>query len=246
MRARREAAIPDLSEAAQGYLLMLRALGEAGAAPSVSGLARRMHLSKQAASEMVARLANEDLLQLGDGRELTLTPAGRRAADTIFRRHSLMEWLLIEVVGLGWAESDAEAMRLQGAVSPRVEAAIDELLGHPPTCPHGNPISAAAARSRPRGLPLAEVPAGQEVTIYRITEQAEEDAELLAYLEKQALVPGAPARVVEVSTARDSITLEGPRGVSAMGLRPAALIRVLPGRADPQLFHHVPVGVGRP
>jgi len=32
-----------------------------------------------------------------------------------------------------------------------------------------------------------------------------------------------------------------------MGLRPARLIRILPGRADPTLFHHVPeiVATGR-
>jgi len=30
-----------------------------------------------------------------------------------------------------------------------------------------------------------------------------------------------------------------------MGLRPAALIRVLPGRGDPSLFHRVPARVAR-
>ena len=35
--------------------------------------------------------------------------------------------------------------------------------------------------------------------------------------------------VAEVSTSRDSITLDGPTGRSTMGLRPASLIRVLPG-----------------
>ena len=88
----------------------------------------------------------------------------------------------------------------------------------------------ASTRSRP----------GATVTIYRITEQAEEDAELLVYLEQQGLVPGAHATVQEVSTGRDSITLDGPRGRSSMGLRPAGLIRVLPGHADPGLFHRVP------
>ena len=161
-------------------------------------------------------------------------------ADTIFRRHSLLEGLLTRVVGLGWAESDEEAGKLQGALSPRVEAAIDELLGHPPTCPHGNPIDAHAAQARPSGLPLSDAEPGGTITILRITEEAEEDAELLVYLEQEGLVPGVHARVLEVSAARDSIALEGPRGGTAMGLRPAALIRVLPGIADPSLFHRVP------
>jgi Fe2+ transport system protein FeoA len=87
---------------------------------------------------------------------------------------------------------------------------------------------------------LSEVDPGSLVTIYRITEEAEEDAELLVYLEESGLVPGARATVVEVSSGRDSVTIDGPRGRSTMGLRPAALIRVLPGEADPALFHKVP------
>ena len=239
-RHREERAPPVLSESAQHYLLALRAMTDGGTSTLTSALARQLGVSTQAASEMVGRLSSDGLVHVSEARELTLSSAGRGAADTIFRRHSLLEWLLIKVIGLGWAESDEEAGRLQGAVSPRVEAAIADLVGHPPTCPHGNPIDAAAARTRPRGVPLSEVAAGERITIYRITEQAEEDKELLRYLEDQDLVPGTHATVVEVSLARDAITLEGPRGRSSMGLRPAALIRILPGEADAGLFHRVP------
>ena len=249
LMARRETQAEEtpLSEAAQHYLLAVRAMTDGDTTTQASVLARSLHVSPQAASEMLARLTAEGLVQVADGRELSLTPAGREAADTIFRRHSLLEWLLTAVIGLGWAESDEEAGRLQGSVSPRVETAIAELVGYPSTCPHGNPIDAAAALARPRGTPLNHVEAGATVTIYRITEQAEEDAELLMYLEQQGLVPGAHATVQEVSAGRDSITLDGPHGRSSMGLRPAGLIRVLPGRADPTLFHHVPdiVSAGR-
>lgn len=240
MSTRRPTSQRPLSEAAQGYLLTIRSMVGAGGSPTASALGRRMGVSTQAAAEMVGRLTQEGLLRSGAHRALELTPDGRRAADAIFRRHSLLEWLLTRVIGLGWAESDEEAMRLQGSISPRVEQRLAELLGNPATCPHGNPIDAEAARSRPAGMPLSEASAGQEVTIYRITEEAEEDVELLTYLEQHQLVPGTLARVEDVSAARDSITLAGPTGRSTMGLRPAALIRVLPGRADSSLFHRIP------
>ena len=47
-----------------------------------------------------------------------------------------------------------------------------------------------------QGTPLSEVEAGQRATIYRITEEAEEDAGLLSYLEARALTPGAPVTVL--------------------------------------------------
>ncbi|HEX6868444.1 MAG TPA: metal-dependent transcriptional regulator [Candidatus Limnocylindrales bacterium] len=233
----------DLSSAAQEYLLALRVAAGAGDGTKVSaaGIARHLGVTTQAASEMFRRLVADGLVDHGtDGRELRLTTAGRAAADGIFRRHALIEWLLTSVVGLGWAESDEEAMRLQGAISPRVEARLDELLGHPEICPHGNPIDAATAKRRPAGVRLSDMEGGTRATVYRITEEAEEDAGLLSYLEARGLRPGTPITILARSESLDSLTLEGPLGRATLGLRPAALVRVLPGDADPALFHVVP------
>ena len=230
----------DLSSAAQEYLLALRVMAGDGSRVTAAQVGRHLGVTTQAASEMFRRLAADGLVGQAGGRELVLTPAGRTAADGIFRRHALVEWLLTTVVGLGWAESDEEAARLQGAISPRVEARLDELLGHPETCPHGNPIDAETALRRPAGVPLATIEAGERVTIYRITEEAEEDKGLLSYLEARGLRPGTPVTVLARSVSLDSLTLDGPIGRATLGLRPAALVRVLPGEADPALFHRVP------
>lgn len=231
----------DLTAAAQEYLLALRVMASDGRHVSAAQVGRHLGVSTQAASEMFRRLTADRLVSQTGARELVLTEAGRAAADGIFRRHALVEWLLSSVVGLGWAESDQEAGRLQGAISPRVEARLDELLGHPETCPHGNPIDAATARRRPKGTPLAGMEAGTRATIYRITEEAEEDAGLLSYLEARGLRPGARIRVLARSESLDSLTLDGPLGRATLGLRPAALVHVLPGDADPALFHRVPL-----
>lgn len=230
----------DLSSAVQEYLLTLRVMTGDGGRVTAAQVARRLGVSPQASSEMFRRLAADGLVTQAEARELVLTSAGRAAADAIFRRHALCEWLLTDVVGLGWAESDVEAERLQAAISPRVEARLDELLGHPDTCPHGNPIDLEATNRRPAGVPLAAIRAGERATIYRITEEAEEDAALLSYLEARGLRPGVAITVLSRSESLDSMTLDGPIGRATLGLRPASLVRVLPGDADPTLFHRVP------
>jgi DtxR family Mn-dependent transcriptional regulator len=227
------------SASEQGYLTAIR---QSRGEETLSGaeLARRMGVSPQATSEMLRRLAGEGLVALSEARHVELTPEGDRAADDIYRRHALAEWLLTTMLGIGWAESDAEAARLQACISPRVEAALDDLLGHPETCPHGNPIEEATAKRRPRGEPLSTVGSGTRVTIYRITEAAEEDTGLLSYLEARGLHPGSQVTVLARSESTDSLTLEGPLGRATLGLRPASLIRVLLGDPDPDLFHRVP------
>ncbi|MFV2062056.1 MAG: metal-dependent transcriptional regulator [Chloroflexota bacterium] len=229
---------PELSAAEQGYLLAIRR-SRGGQPLSGAELARRVGVSPQATSEMLRRFSAAGLVRHGADRSVTLTAAGSQAADGIFRRHALVEWLLTSLLGIGWAESDEEAMRLQACISSRVEASLDKLLGHPETCPHGNPIDAATARRRPRGKPLSDVASGARVTILRITEEAEEDAGLLSYLDARGLRPGSQVTVLARSDSTDSLTLDGPLGRATLGLRPAGLIRVLPGEPDAALFHHV-------
>src|SRR5439155_23458385 len=94
--------------------------------------------------------------------------------------------------------------------------------------------------SRPSGVLLSQMEAGNRATVYRITEEAEEDPGLLSYLEARALTPGARIAILARSESLDSLTLDGPRGRATLGLRPASLIHVLPGEADPSLFHRVP------
>jgi DtxR family Mn-dependent transcriptional regulator len=211
-------------------------------------LAERLRVSAATVSEMVNRLVRESLLEVDrDTRQLNLTPAGREAAERTFRRHALAEWLLTEVVGLGWAEADEEAHHLQHAMSDRVTDRIDELLGHPPTCPHGNPIPRdGRTPDRPAGRALSEAEAGHEVTILRVTEEAEEDARLLTFLQENGVRPGNAFEVVEVAAHIGTMTLRRAAGSDAngqavtIGLAAAAKLRILDGRADPALFHRVP------
>ena len=128
-------------------------------------------------------------------------------------------------------------MRLQVAISPRVEARLDEMLGHPEICPHGNPIDAATAKRRPTGVRLSEMEAGTHATVYRITEEAEEDAGLLSYLEARALKPGAPVTILARSESLDSLTLDGPRGRATLGLRRRRSSGCIPARRTGAVPH---------
>jgi DtxR family Mn-dependent transcriptional regulator len=211
-------------------------------------LAERLGVSAATVSEMVTRLVREELLVVeAESRQLNLTDAGRAVAERTFRRHALSEWLLTEVVGLGWAEADEEAHHLQHALSDRVTDRIDELLGRPATCPHGNPIPRDGhTPERPAGIPLSEASAGGDVTILRVTEEAEEDARLLTFLQENGVRPGHVFEVVEVAEHIGTLRLRRAAAGAAdghevtLGLAAAAKLRVLEGRDHDALFHRVP------
>ena len=236
------------TEAAADYLMTIRYMHGEGQPVIAARLAERLHVSAATVSEMVTRLVREGLLTVdGDTRQLSLTDHGREAAERTFRRHALSEWLLTEVVGLGWAEADEEAHHLQHALSDRVTDRIDELLGHPPTCPHGNPIPRGGQTpDRPAGTRMSDAASGSTITVLRVTEEAEEDARLLTFLQENGVRPGNAFEIVDVAEHIGTMTLRRlDEGAMAghevtIGLAAAAKLRVLDGRADRELFHRVP------
>ena len=61
-------------------------------------------------------------------------------AESVVRKHRLAERLLTDIIGLPWEKAHLEAGRWEHVISDEVEARLVEILGHPTTCPHGNPI----------------------------------------------------------------------------------------------------------
>ncbi|HET8570301.1 MAG TPA: metal-dependent transcriptional regulator [Candidatus Limnocylindria bacterium] len=231
-----------ISDVAAEYLMTIRYMRGEGQPVIAARLAERLQVSAPTVSETLNRLVRDGLLSIDEQtRQLELTDRGRTVAERTFRRHALSEWLLTEVIGLGWAEADDEAHHLQHALSERVTDKIDELLGRPPTCPHGNPIPREGRTpERPAGIPLSEARPNEEITILRVTEEAEEDARLLTFLQEHGIRPGAVFTTTDVSEHIGTMTLDrGGRKVT-LGLVAAQKLRILEGRADPSLFHAVP------
>ena len=115
-------------------------------------------------------------------------------ATSVIRKHRLAERLLTDVLGLPWHKVHAEADRWEHVISDDVEARLVEVLGNPPTCPHGNPIPGSGVAPEPATL-LADAHVGDRVRLSRVTELVEFDLEALVYLDEHGFVPGSEATV---------------------------------------------------
>ncbi len=180
---------PPLEE----YLEAVLALEEEGVAVIQARLVERLGLSAQSVSEMVQRLVAEGYLCRA-GRGLELSGAGRRRAESVVRRHRLAERLLVDVLGIDWHLAHAEAGRWEHVISDEVERRLEEVLGHPTTCPHGNPIPGAGADLASQ-RPMSDSSPGETIRLARITERVETDAEALQLLHGLGLQPGSEATV---------------------------------------------------
>ncbi|MGH9094967.1 MAG: metal-dependent transcriptional regulator [Acidimicrobiales bacterium] len=192
---------PPLEE----YLEAIHELEEEGVAVIQARLVDRLSHSAPAVSEMVHRLVHEDYVAM-QGRTLSLTGAGRVLAESVVRKHRLAERLLTDVIGLPWEKAHTEACRWEHVISEEVEQRLVELLGHPQTCPHGNPIPGAKPVDEVQTA-LAEAHSGDRVRLARVTEQIEIDSETLGYLSAHGFVPGCEA-VVSSRAPDGTLTLD--------------------------------------
>jgi DtxR family transcriptional regulator, Mn-dependent transcriptional regulator len=167
-------------------------------------IAERLQVSRPAVSEMVKRLEAEGLIT-NDG-AIRLTDDGLELAQRVVRRHRLAERFLTDVLKLSWAEAHHEAGRWEHVMSDAVESAMDELLGSPTTCPHGNPIPGSDYVD-PDSQPLAGLAVGMSFTVSRIPEELEFTPGLLEYLEESAIRPGR-AGTVTAASPDGTITIE--------------------------------------
>ncbi|HEY8117589.1 MAG TPA: metal-dependent transcriptional regulator [Actinomycetota bacterium] len=165
-------------------------------------LAEWLGVSAPTVTVTLQRLARDGFVEIAGDRSVTLTPTGEDLAAKIVRVHRLLERWLTDVLGLDWAAADEEAQRLASGVSELVADRLDETLGYPATCPHGNVVP---GREPPYGelVALSDLQPGVGARVRRISEVAEHDApDLLRELDAYGLVTGAR---IEVSGADASV-----------------------------------------
>jgi len=151
-------------------------------------LADRLGVSPPAVSKMMRRLAELQLISHSPYQRVELTPSGQKMALEIIRHHRLLELYLVQAMGFTWDNVHEEAERLEHHISEEFENRIDELLGHPAACPHGDPIPTHAGAIAPtsnRSLAVQKDP--EQLVVRRVSD---EDAELLRYFKKLGVVPG--------------------------------------------------------
>src|SRR6266705_4543943 len=161
-------------------------------------LADWLGVSRPTVAVGLRRMTRDGLVRMNGRKEIELTAAGMSAAEAIVRRHRIMERWLTDGLGLDWVTADAEAARLEHAVSDIVERRLYEVLGRPATCPHGNPIPGYSEAS-PREVRLSSLGPGERASLTRVSEVAEREAPLLlAYLDQRDLTPGREVSILEV------------------------------------------------
>lgn len=228
------------TETVEEYLEAIYNMGMEGIPVIGARLAEHFRVAPPTVTETLKRLVRDGYVEMDARRQVTLTDRGVALAEAVLRRHRLTERFLVDVLGMGWHEVHEEACRLEHRISGAVEARVVATLGHPTTCPHGNPIPGQVLDARTYlhdqgAVRLIEMSRGEEATILLVSEVVEDEEELIEYLHERGLTPGTRVALAvgpEAAGPEDEVVLSVGGERVAVPARIAYALWVVPVKAE--------------
>jgi DtxR family Mn-dependent transcriptional regulator len=156
--------------------------------------------------QLVDRLARDGLL-IRENEDVVLTEAGEQQAAKVVRRHRLAERLFHDLFRTEVEDSKSIACRFEHILNAEVTEAVCTLLGHPPTCPHGQQIPPGPCCRRavrevaPLVQRLGDLPPGSRVRVVFITPRVHRRLDRLNSL---GILPG---EVIQIHQKRPSFVI---------------------------------------
>lgn len=183
----------ELTQTVEDYLKAIFAITSLGDSATTSGIAARMEVTPPSVTSMLHRLRDSGLVEQTTWGQVALTKHGQLHAQSVVRRHRLLETFLHRVLGVAWDEIHEEAEVLEHHLSGRLERLIDAALGFPQRDPHGDPIPSLHGEHEEHGeTPLAHSDPGDVFLVQRVFDV---DSAALRHLAELDIRPGVSIEV---------------------------------------------------
>ncbi len=195
-----------ISPSIEDYLENIYKLEEKHGPARTKELAERMHVGLGTITNTVEMLERQGLVMHRPYKGIKLTREGRRVALDVIRRHRLAERLLTDILEINWSRVHEPACKLEHGITEEVIKPLGKILGHPKTCPHGNPIpTRCGGIIEEKSESLVDLKPNEYGTIVKITE---ESPDLLQYLHSLGLAVGTLVRVEKKVPYNDSVVVK--------------------------------------
>jgi len=214
----------EISAVIEEYLECIFKLQEKSGVARTNDIVKSLGVVPGTVTNTVEWLEKEGLVTHKPYKGVKLTEKGRKIALQVIRRHRLSERLLTDILHMKWDKVHDAACKLEHSITDEIIKPLEKTLGHPKTCPHGNPIpTKCGGIIEEESQPLTALNEREQGTIVKITE---EKADLLRYLDTMGLVPGASLEVVGKAPFNGPITIKVGRTNRALSREVASIIKV--------------------
>ena len=215
----------EISATVEEYLEAIYRLEEKKGSAKTGDLAKELNVTLGTITNTIENMEKQNLVIHKPYKGVKLTKKGRKLALDVVRRHRLSERLLTDILRLEWSKAHDAACKLEHAIADKdILKPLEEALGKPKTCPHGNPIPTASGKVvEQKSELLTSLNLGEKGTIVKITD---EKLDLLQYLATLGLVPGANVQIEEKAPFNGPIMVKVMGASYALGRNVASVIWV--------------------
>ena len=216
--------VEEVTAVIEEYLEGIYRLQEKSGVARTSDIVKLLHVVPGTVTNTVERLEKKGLVTHEPYKGVKLTEKGRKIALHVIRKHRLSERLLTDILRVDWDKAHDAACRLEHGITGDIIKNLEKVLGHPKTCPHGNPIpTKCGGIIEEKSEPLTNLYSKESGIVVKITE---EKPEVLEYLATIGLMPGAFVEVVEKAPFNGPITVKVDGTNQALSLHVASIINV--------------------
>jgi len=214
----------SISNESEEYLEAIYRLEQRDGSAKTMQLANELKVMPGSITNTIENLEKRRLVIHEPYKGVKLTEKGRKLALKTIRRHRLAERLLTDILHLDWSKVHDEACKLEHNLSETIEKPLEDALGNPKTCPHGNPIpSEQGEMKEAKSELLTSLNLGESGVITKVTEEKQD---LLQYLATLGLVPGASVEIKEKAPFNGPIIVKTMGASYALGRNIASVIWV--------------------
>ena len=190
----------------EDYLAIMFVIERDGEEIIAARLAESLDVTAPTVTVTLKRMERDGWIEVEGRKNIHLTPAGCDAASSVIRRHMLTEWMLARMLKVPWSDIHSEAHTIEHSISDDIEKKMSQNFDDPQLCPHGNPLPGYEYVTA-QWASLTQMQVGDRVIIRRVHEIAENDSDLLQYLETNGVIPGTQAVISEVLPFNQTLTL---------------------------------------
>ena len=190
----------------EDYLAIIFVMERDGEEIIAARLAESLEVTPPTVTVTLKRMERDGWIDVEGPKNIHLTQAGCDAASSVIRRHMLTEWMLARMLKVPWSHVHNEAHAIEHTISDDIENKMRQNFDNPQLCPHGNPLPGYEYVTA-QWKSLTQMQAGERVVIRRIHELAEDDSELMQFLENNGVIPGTQAEISEVLPFNQTLTL---------------------------------------
>ena len=185
------------SAKSEDYIKAIYQLQDGDTPVATSTVADALGVTAPTVTATMKRLKEAGLVEREEYKGVRLTAEGELVAIETIRHHRLLELFLTEQLGYDWTEVHEEADRLEHHISERLETELAAVLDDPSADPHGAPIPTEDLEPTDADDDaLSEYEEGEKVVV---TQVADDDPEVLAYLSDAGITPGTHLEITEVA-----------------------------------------------